>query len=98
MDWKLKLWLKMVEKEQRDKTFARSQVAYALKTGKLKKDTCVCGSTKVEAHHPDYGRPLDVIWACRKHHAELDKMKRDEEAAIEESLTQLYTEISTKNT
>jgi len=23
-----------------------------------------------QAHHPDYSRPLDVVWLCAKHHAE----------------------------
>lgn len=27
----------------------------------------VCGE-KAEAHHPDYDRPGEVRWLCRKHH------------------------------
>lgn len=32
-----------------------------------------CCETKLEAHHPDYERPLDVIWLCNKHHREVHK-------------------------
>jgi hypothetical protein len=50
---------------------ARSKVRTALKNGKLTKpDTCSnCNKeTNIEAHHPDYNKPLEVIWLCRKCH------------------------------
>ena len=44
----------------------------ALRMGKLVKTPCmVCGEVEVEGHHPDYSRPLDVVWLCRKHHMEI---------------------------
>lgn len=47
---------------------ANSAVAHALRSGKLKKQPCwVCGGNAV-AHHPDYDRPLDVVWLCQPHH------------------------------
>lgn len=50
---------------------AHSAVGYALRTEKLKTQSCeVCGSSKVEAHHCDYNKPLDVIWLCKEHHEE----------------------------
>lgn len=60
-----------LEREQSDKNFARAQVRYALKKGTLKRESCICGEVKVDAHHGDYKKPLDVIWLCRKHHAEV---------------------------
>jgi len=40
----------------------------AVKNGKIKKQPCwVCGE-KAVAHHPDYDRPLDVVWLCQHHH------------------------------
>lgn len=35
----------------------------------------VCGA-RAEAHHPDYSRPLDVQWLCRKHHVRLHREGR----------------------
>lgn len=51
-----------------DRKSAKRKVFYAVHTGKLKPHPCfVCGQ-KAEAHHPDYSRPLDVMWLCSAHH------------------------------
>lgn len=31
---------------------------------------------KPQGHHPDYSRPLDVVWLCDKHHKEVHAMAR----------------------
>src|SRR5215207_7580125 len=50
------------------------KVYYAITVGKLEKKPCqVCGNPKVDAHHEDYSKPLEVIWLCRKHHREIHK-------------------------
>lgn len=48
---------------------AVTAVNNAVRDGRLKKQPCwECGSEKAVAHHPDYDRPLDVIWLCQPHH------------------------------
>lgn len=42
----------------------------ALRSGILKKQPCQKCGNKAEAHHEDYNYPLDVIWLCKRHHAE----------------------------
>jgi hypothetical protein len=50
------------------------KVARAIKAGILEPEPCkICGAVDVQAHHEDYSKPLDVIWFCRKHHAEHHK-------------------------
>ncbi len=56
-------------KEYPNRARAQSRVAHALASGKLEKHPCfICGSDKVVGHHPDYDRPLDVVWLCQPHH------------------------------
>lgn len=44
----------------------------AIRDGKLIPEPCeVCGNTKVEAHHDDYSKPLQIRWLCHKHHRQL---------------------------
>ena len=49
---------------------AHIAVGNAIRNGRLLREPCeVCGA-KAQAHHDDYGRPLDVRWLCAAHHAE----------------------------
>ena len=59
--------------EQRRRDIARSYVAVYLKRGKISRQPCEeCGSTiRLEAHHEDYSKPLEIRWLCRVHHLEL---------------------------
>lgn len=54
------------------KVNASNAVARAIRKGVLTKQPCeVCGTeVRVEAHHPDYTKPLEVKWLCRTHHRE----------------------------
>lgn len=63
------------------KAAASRAVQAAVKAGKIAKLPCeVCGAAKSEAHHPDYSKPLDVVWLCRKHHADAHRAERDAKA------------------
>ena len=51
------------------KYHANSKTGNAIRDGKLVRQPCeVCGCEKVQAHHEDYTKPLNVEWLCRKHH------------------------------
>lgn len=72
-------------KNQRDrapeKYRARLATGNAIRDGRLIPQPCeVCGQAKVDAHHDDYSKPLDVRWLCRKHHTEHHRLARQEAA------------------
>lgn len=55
---------------------AHLAVQRALKTGELVKSPCEhCGKSdgRLDAHHPDYSKPLAVIFLCRSCHTRLHK-------------------------
>ena len=55
--------------DQRRKANARSYANTYQRRGKLKPKPCArCGSRKVEKHHEDHSKPLQVTWFCREHH------------------------------
>lgn len=53
---------------------ARRVVSHAIRDGKLTPQPCETCGAKGEAHHDDYGRPLDVRWLCRTHHMEVHRV------------------------
>lgn len=59
------------------KRAAHLAVARALRAGILAKMPCsICGDPKSESHHEDYSNQLEVIWFCRRHHAQHHELKR----------------------
>lgn len=52
-----------------EKYSARRKAREAVKQGLIEKKSCeVCSDTKVDGHHDDYSKPLEVRWLCRIHH------------------------------
>jgi len=59
------------------KTYARQALYYEVKCGRIKRplhcSECGCSSLKIEGHHDDYSKPLDVRWLCRDCHLTFHK-------------------------
>jgi hypothetical protein len=63
---------------QKKKDIARSYAGVYLRKGFIKKADCVeCGSPESEMHHPDYDKPIEIVWLCREHHVELHRAESD---------------------
>jgi hypothetical protein len=67
----------------------KHQVNYAYTTGRLIARPClICGASPTHAHHADHDKPLDVVFLCPKHHAQLHSRLRDQ---FQELKPQRYT-------
>ena len=56
---------------------ARQTARNARRDGKLIPEPCKCGCETVEMHHPDYTKPLEIMWLCRYCHLELHRIERE---------------------
>jgi hypothetical protein len=61
--------------KHREKWEARKRVVKAIRDGELeKKDKCEqCNlKKKLQGHHEDYSKPLEIVWLCSSCHAAAD--------------------------
>src|SRR5438132_11557126 len=62
----------LTDYERKDRADARRIFSQAVRKGELTKaskcENPECVSEKVEGHHPNYSKPLDVRWLCSYHH------------------------------
>ena len=68
--------------EQKKRASARSYLKVYVKRGKIARQPCLSCGAPAEGHHPDYDRPLYVLWLCREHHMELHRTRRDEDRQL----------------
>lgn len=69
--------------QQPEKYKAHVAAGNAIRDGRLIREPCfMCGTEKVEAHHVDYSKPLDVIWLCPMCHKRIHAYERRAEAII----------------
>lgn len=59
----------LLTKVQKLKDIARSYANVYLHRGKIHRKPCQkCGDVKSQMHHPNYRKPLLIIWLCRPCH------------------------------
>lgn len=65
---KIEEYARNYKKNNREKCNAREKLRYHLSHGKITKpNSCsLCGKSgvKIDAHHADYSKPLEVVWLC----------------------------------
>ena len=62
-------------KKDTTKYLARVTLQNAVARGQVIRQACEqCGNPKTDAHHPDYTKPLEVVWLCRQHHMDIHRM------------------------
>jgi hypothetical protein len=74
---KLALAQKKIREKFPEKKAAWKAVTIAVAAGKLIPQNCFCGKIG-QAHHPDYSKPLEVLWLCTQHHADQHAKERRE--------------------
>lgn len=62
-------------KKHPERRSAQNAVTNAVRKGLLTPLPCFECGEKAEAHHPDYSKPLDVVWLCPSHHKQTHAMQ-----------------------
>ena len=85
-----RIYLKRYRKAYPEKDKAHSILSNAVRCGKIvKPQICsVCGrELKIEGHHGDYSKPLEVIWVCKKCHCKIHMIINAQERLINSILS-----------
>ncbi len=72
-------WVRKWQKKNKHKLNAAAKARRAVKLGKIiKPNYCqICGDeAKLQNHHHDYSKPLEVIFVCRMCHGLMDRVRR----------------------
>ena len=85
--------------ENPEKRSAKNKIAHLTRNGQLVRQPCsICGEPNAQAHHPNYDKPLEVVWLCQCHHFEVHlkqrelKLEQAKEQAKYERLKKKYQE------
>ena len=76
---KIRSIVKKYETNNKTKVLCWAKIKQAVKNKTIKKPVCceVCGQgKKLDAHHKDYTKPLEVMWLCRTCHKNLHKIQK----------------------
>ncbi len=71
-------WLARGNRPDPVKRRARKLLFDAIRRGEVGRGQCECPTGmpcrgRIEGHHEDYAKPLEVRWLCQAHHAELHR-------------------------
>jgi len=105
---KYKIQSLILREKYPEKARARSLLSNAICEGKIVRPTqcslCLRNDVAIEGHHPDYLKPLDVIWVCKschimvhgriKHHRDRLSEKTSKEDAIVKTSEETTRETS----
>ena len=59
-----------------EKYRAKELIQRLVRRGSIQKECCsVCREANTQGHHPDYSRPLEVVWLCQFHHSQAHRGK-----------------------
>ncbi len=63
-----KLWVSKPENQKKPCIY--NKIHQLIKKGVITRQPCTtCGAEKTLAHHPDYSKPLLIVWLCTKCHS-----------------------------
>ena len=78
------------------KVMVQQLVQRAVERGEIKRKPCaLCGNAKSVAHHPNYHKPLKVIFLCHVHHRQYHYAGRKKEIDVDNFVGEAKNNVNT---